>query len=111
MKNITKYIIYTPYGNKYEVSKEGYVLKYSNGLNKTGASKNELKSWQVVGIHEIKPFNQLGRLIPLSEAVKIKNFSFKNGKPRYTGADKDNGTYRIWGNWNYHGIKSIVEVD
>lgn len=34
MKKI-KYIIYTPYGDTYELSKEGYVLRYCNGLDKT----------------------------------------------------------------------------
>lgn len=106
----TKYIITTPYGDKYEVSKEGYVLKYSNGLDKTKAGIEELKTWQVLGIHEIMPFNQLGRLIPLDEAVKIESFAFKNGRPKYTGADKDHGTYRVWGNWNLHGIKRVYEV-
>ncbi len=103
----TKYIIQTPYGNRYEVSKEGYVLKYSNGLDKTNASLENLKTWQVLGVQEIKPFNQLGRLIPLDEASKIKSFTFKNGRPRYTGTDLDHGTRRVWCNWNYHGIKSV----
>lgn len=110
MKNVTKYIIATPYGNRYEVTSEGYVIKYSNGLDKSKASVEELKSWQVLGVHEIKPFNQLGKLIPLSEAVNIKDWKFKNGKPRYTGADRDHGTYRVWGNWNYHGIETIYEA-
>lgn len=108
MKNITKYIIYTRYGNKYEVTKDGYVIKYSNGLDKTNAGIEEIKSWQVLGLHEIKPFNQLGTLIPLSESITIKNFNFKNGKARYTIADKDYGTYRTVGNWNIHGVSSVT---
>jgi len=107
MTNKTKYIIRTPYGDKYEVTREGYVIKHSNGLDKTNSGLAEIKTWQVLGIHEIKPFNQLGRLIPLSEAVNITEWHFKNGNPRYTASDIDHGTRGVWGNWNYHGIKSI----
>ena len=110
MKNITKYIICTNYGNVYEVTKDGYVIKYSNGLDLTESSLESIKTWQVIGLNEIKPFNQVGSIIPLSEAVKIKEFRFKNRSPRYTLTDKDHGTYRLVGNWKYHGIVSVEEV-
>ena len=100
----------TPYGNYGELSKEGYVLKYSNGLDKTKADVRDLKTWQVVGLRELLKFNQLGRLIPLSEAVNIKEFAFKNGNPRYTAEDIDHGTHRVWGNTKYHGIRSLYTI-
>ena len=105
--NKIHYTISTPYGNKYELSKKGYVIKYSNGLNKENAPIEDLKSWQVLGIVELKPFGNIGQLIPLKEAVKIKNYKFKNGKPKYTGMDLDHGTRRLWCNTNYHGIANM----
>jgi hypothetical protein len=110
MKNIVKYVIVTQYGDKYETDAEGRVIKFSNGLNLENASKKELNTWIVRGLHEIKPFNQLGRLIPLSEAVHIKEFHFKNGHPKYTLSDIDHGTIRIVGNWNCHGVR-FVEIN
>jgi len=105
--NKIKYIISTPYRNYYEIAENGGVVKYSNGLDKTNATEKELLTWQVLGIAELLPFGNLGRTIPLSKAVKIKNFSFKNGKPKYTGVDKDHGTVRVWGNTKYHGIDKV----
>lgn len=102
------YIITTAYGNRYRLSVEGYVLKYSNGLDKQTASLEELKTWQVMGIRPLEPFGRLGRLIPVSEAAKLKNFRFKNGRPRYTIQDLDHGTIRTVGNARVHGV-SIVE--
>lgn len=101
------YVITTPYGNTYELSKEGYVLKYSNGLDLMSASLAELKNWQIVGLRELLPFSNLGRLIPLSDAAKIKNFAFKNGRPKYTLQDLDHGTTRIVGNVKYHGVRNL----
>lgn len=111
MKNKIVYKIHTPYGNVYEVSKEGYVLKYTNGLDKTSASIQDLKTWQIIGIEEVLPFNNLGRLIPISEAVNISCFKFKNGNPKYAIIDIDNGTRRIHGNIKYHGVRSIFKVN
>lgn len=110
MKHHVKYIIRTAYGNKYETDASGRVLRYSNGLDKTNASIADINTWVVRGLHEIKPFCQLGRLIPLSEAVKIKDFRFKNRKPRYTTSDIDHGTVRVQGNCSVHGIVSVEAV-
>jgi len=107
MKNQVKYIIVSLYGDKYETDLKGRVVKYSNGLNKENASEDELNTWIIRGVHEIKSFGQLGKLIPLSEAVQIKNFKFKNGKPKYTIEDIDHGSVRIHGNWDVHGIDYI----
>jgi hypothetical protein len=109
MKNKIEYTISTPYGDYYELSREGYVIKYSNGLNKENAKIEELKTWQVVGIVELLPFGNLGNIIPLSEAVKIENFSFKNGNPKYTIIDLDHNTRRIVGNTKYHGVRKVYK--
>ena len=106
----TKYVLVTPYGNRYELDVEGHVLRYSNGLNRYNATMEELGTWKVAGLRQIGPFNRLGHLIPLAQAVKITDWSFKNGKPRYTAQDLDHGTTRVWGNWNLHGIRSLWEV-
>jgi hypothetical protein len=105
--NKIKYVINTRYGNTYQISKEGYVLKYSNGLDKMNASIDELTKWQILGLVEIKPFGNIGHLISLNEAIHIKDFKFKNGKPKYTLVDLDNGTTRIVGNTQYHGVSNF----
>ena len=104
------YKIITPYGGIYETDGKGRVIKCSNGLNKEKSSEKELNSWKITGIREIKPFNNLGMLIPLSEAVKITNFLRKNGNPRYAIEDIDHGTRRIHGNYKYHGVKCIYLI-
>jgi len=111
MKNKIAYKIYTPYGDIYELSKDGYVLKCNNRLDKTNASIQDLKTWQIIGIEEILPFNNLGRLISISEAVNISCFTFKNGNPKYAIIDIDHGTRRIHCNTKYHGIRSIFKVN
>ena len=106
--NKIKYTIRTKYGNKYELTNKGQVVKYSNGLDKTNASEQELNTWIIMGIRELKPFGNLGSLIPLCEAINIKEFCFKNGNPKYTIQDLDHNTVRIVGNTKVHGIVSII---
>lgn len=109
MKHKIVYTISTPYGNYYELSKEGYVVKYSNGLNKENAPIQDLKTWQVLGIVELLPFGNVGNIIPLSEAIKIKDFRFKNGNPRYTIVDLDHNTRRLVCNTKYHGVRNLYQ--
>lgn len=45
MKNKIVYKIGTPYGDLYELDKDGNVIRYSNGLDKSNASKAEIASW------------------------------------------------------------------
>lgn len=33
--------------------------------------------------------------------------TYKNGNPRYTVADLDHGTRRVWGNTKWHGVAAI----
>jgi hypothetical protein len=110
MNNKIIYEIVTPYRDYYQLSKKGYVIKYSNGLDKSKATKEDLKTWQVIGIRKILPFGNLGYLIPLNEAIKIDNFCFKNGNPKYTIEDIDHNTHRITGNTKYHGVKNLYKV-
>lgn len=107
MKNKIIYKIGTPYGHLYETDKNGYVIKYSNGLNKINGSMNEIKTWQITGLREVLPFNNLGRLIPLKEAAELTDIKRKNGNPRYTLEDIDHGTTRIHGNYTIHGVRFI----
>ena len=106
MNNIF-YKITTPYGNCYQLDSSGNVIKYSNGLDKTNSTSSDIQTWRVLGIVELLPFGRLGNLIPLPQAVNIKNFSFKNGKPKYTVVDLDHGTERIVGNTKYHGVSKV----
>jgi hypothetical protein len=100
------YRIKTRYGDYYKLDKDGYVLEYSNGLREDEKSDSR-KTWQIIGAvfnvgwHEYK--------ISLDEVIQRGDFRLKNGKPRYTLADIDNGTYRIHGNKNYHGVDYIIK--
>ena len=108
--NIAKYKIITKYGAVYETDRDGYVLTYTNGLDKRNSSSEELKTWRVLGLSKILPFNNLGPTICLEDACKIKDFRFKNGKPMYTLHDLDRGTHRVAGNWNTHGITKVIKL-
>ncbi len=105
--NKIKYRISTPFDDEYQLDKDGYVIKFSNGLDLTNSPKSHIEDWQVLGIVELKPFGNIDGLIPLSEAVGIDNYSFKNGNPKYTIIDLDHGTKRVIGNTKYHGVRSI----
>lgn len=109
-KNKIKYRLTTKYGTCYETDNRGYVIKCDNVLNKENANMDDLMSWQITGIRKLKAFNNLGFLIRLDEASKLQKFTFKNGNPKYTIEDIDNGTRRIHGNTKYHGIIAITEV-
>lgn len=112
MQNKIEYEITTPYGNLYQLSKEGYVIKYSNGLNKENASIQELKSWQVLGIVKLLPFGNISRdIISLNNAITIKSFTFKNGRPKYTIVDLDHNTRRLICNTKYHGVKNLRKME
>jgi hypothetical protein len=111
MKNKPFYRIITPYGEVYQTDDKGYVVKYSNGLDKTEASLHDLMTWQITGIREIRPFGNLGCLIRLDEASELKSFSFKNRRPKYVICDIDHGTSRIHGNSLYHGVRTIEKIN
>jgi hypothetical protein len=100
------YNILTPYGNRYETDESGRVLAHSNGYRSSGSD-----SWMILGVRRIGPFNHLGPLIPLSQAVNLKDLHFKNGNPRYTIQDLDHGAVRVVGNWNYHGVRAIYAIE
>jgi hypothetical protein len=102
-----EYRIITP-STTYITDENGYVLEYSgNDLNKRGQSIESLKTWQITGIRKINAFNNLGDLIPLRDAVKLKSFQFKNRKPMYAICDIDHGTRRIHGNFKAHGCVGV----
>ena len=108
--NEIRYKIITPYRNCYQLGSSGEVIRYSNGIDKTNAKRSELMTWVVLGIAELKPFGRIGKTIPLHEAVEIKDFTFKNGNPKYTIVDLDHGTTRIIGNTTAHGVNKVWKV-
>jgi hypothetical protein len=103
-----KYQVITPYGTQYIIDEDGCFLEYNN--NKWNHPHD---SWKCTGIAEILPFNNL-RFHSLAHFIDMiqnkKDFTFKNGKPRYTLTDKDHGTFRVHGNTAYHGIAYAYEV-
>lgn len=109
IKNIITYVLITPYGDKYELDNRGYVIKYSNGLDKSNAGLADLMSWQVKGIRKIDNFGNLGHLIRLDE-INGKELLYKNGTPMFTIEDLDHGTTRIYGNHKVHGVKSFFRI-
>ena len=55
-----------------DLSKEGYVLKYSkNNLNKQNAKKTDQQTWHILGIRKKLKFGRVGDLIPLDKIKKI----------------------------------------
>ncbi len=99
------YEIYLDYKNVYQVSRDGCVLKFSNGLDKTKASINDLKSWQIIGLREKLPFGNVGNLITIEKAATLPTLLFKNGNPKYFLIDKDHGTQRLIMGSQYSTLK------
>ena len=99
-----KYRFMTANGDYYDIDGDGCFLR-----SKNGQWQHPHDSWKVRGVYEIISFGQwryhsLDYFIGMIE--NGDSFTFKNGKPRYTIADIDNGTMRGWGNTEYHGIKA-----
>jgi hypothetical protein len=96
--------IVTPYGNRYAIHGNGDI-GYANQPDFVPSGQ-----WKMLGIVPVRG-GQWGRLIPLGEItpewLAANPLLYKNGKPRFTVADLDHGTRRIWGNTRYHGIERI----
>ena len=93
--------ITTRYGNHYTVDKFGYISQVDR--QKSG-------EWVFIGLMPVNCSNLI-HLIPFMEITKewIKShpLRYKNHHPRYTVADKDHGTFRLWGNVNFHGVGNM----
>jgi hypothetical protein len=95
--------IATPYGNRY--------LVHPNGdIQRTDQSHTPSGEWKLQGIIPVRRRSLRG-MIPLAqitpELLKDMPLTYGNGKPIYTGVDRDHGTTRVWGNTRYHGIRSM----
>jgi len=76
-----------------------YYDLYADGrIGKDDGYMSDGKSWEFVGLVEVKPFGMLGPVIPRKECFALKNdLYFQNGKYKYRVVDKDHGTTRVWG--------------
>lgn len=50
------------------------------------------------------PFPELWRRLQDGQTLE---WLYKNGAPRYTGADLDHGSARVWGNVKYGGVRAV----
>lgn len=78
--------------------------------------RTEGSQWLLRGICQINRGLYSPRLVVAFENLEswVKSgpqMLFKNGKPRFTVADLDHGTYRVWGNTDYRGIRSISCIE
>ena len=92
-----EYVIDTVQGNRYVINGKGQVLEYyGNGLNKRGASEQELNTLRLTGGWYHKGFGHIGR-IPLVILLNLDRtkLRYKNRKPIYGLADIDHGTNRL----------------
>ena len=97
--------ITTPYGQYYDIDKNGNVVRASNGLDKTKAKESEKKSWRIIGMTSTHPFARVK-----VQLLKENDLLYKNGRPKYTIVDIDHGKTRVHGNSKVHGIKNIFTV-
>ncbi len=83
--------IYTTFGKTYKVNEKGQIMRTDMRFTPSG-------TWVLLGIQHVKATNTF---IPISELTpeNIKSISllYKNGNPKFTMVDKDNGTKRVWG--------------
>ena|ERR1700677_2253702 len=91
----------TAYGNYYDVTASGNIIRLDQpGFQPSG-------KWKLVAVVD-RCGRTVARLADVLKWIESKpDFNLKNGKPRYTVADFDHGTNRIWGNADYHGIRAI----
>lgn len=103
-----KYQVVTPYGTRYVIDEDGCFLEYNNNT-----WMHPHNSWKCTGVAEILPFNKL-RYYSLAQFIDMinnkKDFTFKNGNPRFTLTDNDHGSFRVHGNTKVHGIAYAEEV-
>lgn len=85
---MNKYAIYTE-GEVYPVlEKDG---QYYIGVPNTGHFSGD---WKFLGVRERLKNNRV--IIKPEDALKITDWQFKNGSPRYQVVDLDHGTVRTW---------------
>jgi len=85
---MNKYAIYTE-GNVYPVlEKDG---QYYIGIPNTGHFSG---NWKFLGVRERLRNSRV--IIKPEDALKITDWQFKNGSPRYQVVDLDHGTVRTW---------------
>lgn len=85
---MNKYAIYTE-GDVYPVlEKDG---QYYIGVPNTGHFSGD---WKFLGVRERLKNNRV--IIKPEDALKITDWQFKNGSPRYQVVDLDHGTVRTW---------------
>jgi len=97
------YRITTPYGSRYLVNDQAQIQRLDQHHTPSD-------SWTLVGVTPTHPFQFARTVIPFDQLHTITDWTYKNGNPRYTLVDCDHGTVRYWGNTEYHGIRSCVEV-
>lgn len=92
-------VIITPNNDIYKVNEKGEIMTKKSG--------SFSPTWLFRGLSSVKSneFISFKDLTP--ERIKSIQLLYKNGNPRYTGADLDHGTRREWGNTTLHGIKAI----
>ena len=99
----------TPHGDTYFVHRDGTIERG----DQPGAS---FPGWQFRGIVRSGPGFAFGSgLIPFDqltpERIRTLRLRYKNGRPRYTVADLDHGTARVWGNPEHHGVAELRVLD
>jgi hypothetical protein len=99
--DMTKLIITTKYGNVYKIDGERNIIRTDiKGFKASG-------QWKLIGIEHVKQ-SRFIRADSIANWLESKpDMLFKNGNPQWTVRDLDHGTTRVWGNTEYHGIRSI----
>jgi hypothetical protein len=92
------YRITTRNRNSYRIHDDGAIERID------GQWKPDASRWRLIGILPINAYHP-ERMIPLRDIDTITDWTYKNGKPRFTGIDVDHGTTRAWGD----GIVSVVK--
>ncbi|MGH6796597.1 MAG: hypothetical protein ACREDH_15690 [Methylocella sp.] len=104
-----KFIITTPYGNRYYIHDDA-AIEHADGQNGGGNAT----SWAFRALSSTHPFKFGRPAIPFSRLAEwlatAPELLNKNGTPKWTIIDLDHGTTRCWGNTRVHGISDIREL-
>jgi hypothetical protein len=100
--------IATKYGDYYDITESGNIIRLDqHGFKPSGQWKLRAIV-MATGFRFSDPVVQFENIFDWLETKPA--LLFKNGNPRYTIADFDHGSNRVWGNTKSHGIAGIWDV-
>lgn len=94
-------MIVTPNNDRYTVTLKGEIIRMDQPDFKPSGQ------WLFLGLEHVKRREFIPASAITPELLRELDLAYKNGNPQYTVRDFDHGSVRVWGNTQYHGVKSL----